>query len=369
MQNGIVKEIFLLRGIACLAVVCIHAISSVFMHYGFRKDPDYMTINNILFVIQILLMFGTPLFVFISEFVLSHSYKKDLPNGFFKKRIKYILFPYIFVGIVSCVIVAINKNAFTFSQLWEIMYEQFLLGYFHGYFVLIIFQFYVLHIFFKKYIQNKFAAKKVILSSIIINLIYLFYYNFIIPAPKFPFHLMFVAWISYFTIAFYCGINYEKFKSIITSKNKIIFLAPLFTGGIVLLMCVTGWLTYIQSKRVDIIFYTIAIAFLLFYIGNKMPKIPTFIVKISQYSYGIYLLHPFFHLILNEFFNSSFSMVNIFVYISIAILMGVIGPALIVKLLNKYRYGAILVGKVGIGLVDNRPGKLMHKRHLEKKTV
>lgn len=83
MAKNLVNEIFLLRAFACLAVVVIHSINSVFANFGIRKVPEYMEINNVLFVIQILLMFGTPMFVFISEFILANAYKGDAPKGFF----------------------------------------------------------------------------------------------------------------------------------------------------------------------------------------------------------------------------------------------------------------------------------------------
>ena len=57
----------------------------------------------------------------------------------------------------------------------------------------------------------------------------------------------------------------------------------------------TGILTPIQSKRVDIIFYTISLTFLFFYIASRMQNIPSFLIEVSKYSFGIYLLHPFFN--------------------------------------------------------------------------
>lgn len=350
MSKIIVKEIFLLRALACLAVVIIHSINSVFANYGIRKAPEYMEINNILFVIQILLMFGTPMFVFISEFIIANSYRGEAPRGFFTKRFKYIFVPFLVIGLFSSILYTVQYRSLSFDAFLLTIYEQFILGYFHGYFVLIIFQFYLLHFIFTKYVEGRFPAKIVITLSILVNFCYLSYFNFVQPSPRLPAHMLFLAWIAYFTVAFYCGRNFHTFKSGLQKYKNLVLLSPATTGFIVLILCYTGLLTYIQSKRVDIIFYTISLAFLFFYIGMKLERIPNFLVKVSQYSYGIYLLHPFFQLIVKEIYTDNYSLINLFLYMVTATAAGLLGPIVCIYLLNKLKFGPLMVGKIGIGL-------------------
>ena len=77
---------YFLRGIACLSIVFIHAISSAVNNYNMRSNVELQSIGNYLFAIQLLLMYGTPMFIFISEFIISFSYKDRLPQNFFKKE-------------------------------------------------------------------------------------------------------------------------------------------------------------------------------------------------------------------------------------------------------------------------------------------
>ncbi|RBP03135.1 acyltransferase family protein [Rossellomorea aquimaris] len=369
MSKHIVKEIFLLRGLACLAVVIIHSINSVFANYGIRKVPEYMEINNILFVIQILLMFGTPMFVFISEFILANSYKNKVPKGFFVKRFKYILIPYLIIGILSSLIVTLQNKTFSIEFFLTTLYQQFILGYFHGYFVIIIFQFYFLHILFKKYVEGRFSTKVVIAFSILVNFSYLTYFNFIEPSPKFPFHLLFFAWIGYFTLAFYCGGNLDRFKIELNKYKGLVLSSPAFTSLIVLILCYSGSLTYIQSKRIDIIFYTITLAFFFFYIGMKLKEIPNFLVKISQYSFGIYLLHPFFQLIIEKLFTNNYSITNLVSYILVATFIGIFGPIVCTILLNKYEFGSYIIGKIGIGINNKKLRNISNNTELKKSII
>lgn len=88
-----VQEIIILRSIACLTVVFIHAIT--------RSPSTFDSVNKMDIVfsyLQLLLMYGTPMFVFISEFVLAYNYKDRIPDKFISKRIKFILLPlYVWV--------------------------------------------------------------------------------------------------------------------------------------------------------------------------------------------------------------------------------------------------------------------------------
>jgi len=348
----VIKELIFIRSIACLGVVLIHAISLSFVDFGIRKDPEYQMINILLFVIQILLMFGTPIFVFISEFILAYKYKEKTPKGFLWKRVKFILFPYVTIGVLFVLINAYENGVTSISEILINIGKTLLFGGYHGYFVLIIFQFYLLHILFTKYVGDKFKAKHVIGFSLVVNVLYLSVFNFIIPVDVSWYNqlvLPFLGWFAYFTIAYYCGRNFDEFKLFINKNKKVILIAPIITGLIVLFMCYSGILTPIQSKRVDMIFYTISIALFLFYVGSHLSKIPDFLIKISQYSFGIYLLHPIFQGIFSKFLLKDFTIFNLIINTLVYLVVGLVLPSILIVLLNKSKYGAFIVGKIGIG--------------------
>lgn len=108
MKEGrVINEIFWIRALACLAVAIIHSVNTTLMNYeDIISQPD----NYILIAVRFAAFFGTPAFVFISEMLLAHVYPDNLPQGFFRKRIKYLLFPFIFIGIVF---------AFMLNQTWS----------------------------------------------------------------------------------------------------------------------------------------------------------------------------------------------------------------------------------------------------------
>lgn len=363
-MNKLIDEIFVLRSTACLAIVFLHAIQSAMMKFNMENDPSLHIASNMLFVLQILMMFGTPMFVFISEFIISYSYGYKTPKSFLIKRVKYILIPYIFMGIFySIAYPIIHSSTLDLKSILMVAYKNVFMGYYHGYFVLIIFQFYLLHNVFSKYIATKYSWKLVVSVSILINVIYLSFFNFVEPTLFFSditseiedlwyvilYRLPFFAWLSYFTVAYYCGRNIKKFLTFIKTYSKFVILAPLITGGIVMLLCVTGILQFMQSKRVDIIFYTLSCTFFLFYFAQKFKKIPLIFIKISKYSFGIYLLHPFFQVLIKEKFlhSFSFSYLNLIFYIVFVFIIGLTGPMLITYLLNKIPIGPYLVGKIG----------------------
>lgn len=93
MKNK-VSEITILRSLACLSVVLIHAITRSSANFASEN-----TIDVLVSYLQLLLMYGTPMFVFISEFVIAYNYRDKVPNQFILKRVKFILLPFICMGI------------------------------------------------------------------------------------------------------------------------------------------------------------------------------------------------------------------------------------------------------------------------------
>lgn len=336
-----IKEIFIIRSVACIAVVLGHA-----MHTANSNQEITNTLHSI---VLMALMFGTPTFVFISELILSKSYRnRNLPKDFLLKRFNLIFIPYIFAGGIY----AILESRTDFSKV-PINFFQNILGGYHGYFVLIIFQFYILHILFSKYIKG--APTLVISISLIVNVIYLSVFNFI-KAPNIPYAeyiwkeghwLPFLGWIFYFTLAFYCGKYYETYIKFV--KNNRFAVALLFFASFSLII----WFQYQDfiiredSKRVDIILYTISIIFLISAFFRENKSVPFIFLKISQYSFGIYLQHIFYFSVINV----SLRVLNIQVpYIPNVLILtigSIICSIITTYTLNRFRFGKYIVGQVG----------------------
>ncbi|MRX74126.1 acyltransferase family protein [Bacillus lacus] len=343
-----IKEIFFLRSIACLGVVLVHAIAWSFAY----ETAGELSGNAILSLeyIKLLFMFSTPVFVFISELLLAHSYRGGLPEKFFKKRITYILLPYLSMAIIFAVETSLSSGL-TFSQFLVQSASNIFLGTFLGYFVLVIFQFYLLHYFFGRALQTV-SPGKLLGISFAVNLAYLSFFNFVDPFPI-PygdfiwFHLSwlpFPGWIFYFSLGYCIGSDFEKVIKKLPDFKVLILLLPILSGGIVVLMNHYGYITVSSSKRADILLYSSAMIFFLLYIGGLIQKMPRPIMLLSRYSFGIYLLHPIFLAMITVAVGEQ---MTYFLYLAITYFGSILLSILTAFLLNKTKYGFVLAGKPG----------------------
>ena len=73
-----IKEIFVIRCLSCLSVVLLHVVSMVLM----IQEESLASAAHTVDAFRTLLMFSTPAFIFISEFLLARSYPGGVPAGF-----------------------------------------------------------------------------------------------------------------------------------------------------------------------------------------------------------------------------------------------------------------------------------------------
>jgi membrane-bound acyltransferase YfiQ involved in biofilm formation len=343
-KKSTVNEIFLIRAFACISVVLLHAIGVTTKIYNVPSDALFSQA-------RLGLLFATPLFIILSEFLLSYSYNEKLPRGFFKKRTKYILAPFVFMALFYALVV--NLPVFTWEGLVSVFFINVTGGY-HGYFILIIFQFYVLHSIFIKF-EKRFSPKWVLLVTFTLNVAYLAFFNLSSPPQALPngdeiwrrwYWFPFVAWIFYFTLAYYCGKYFEAFKTIV-QKNLLVIILSVFLSFFLLYNLYSSFvIPSMSSKRVDILFYTVGLWFLLFYISNKIKKVPLVIMLISKLSFGIYLLHPFYiRILMNNIDRSNFS--NLYVHFAFLFFVAIVASGLTTYLLSLTKIGRYFVGSVG----------------------
>ena len=115
-------------------------------------------------IFQLLLLYATPMFVFISEFLLAKQYKTKVKDGFFKQKLLTLGIPYIIINLGLAYVYGHPKN-------FEDYMDSVVFMMFHGgtltYFIVIIFQFYLLHIVFAKHLVKLNPIKLVIYSLIL----------------------------------------------------------------------------------------------------------------------------------------------------------------------------------------------------------
>ncbi len=284
-----IDEVSIIRVIACLSVVLLHSIKFS------TGDSAEGAVEFGLWSLAGLLSFGTSTFVFISALVLAYSYPKNLPNGFYMKRIRFLFIPFACMAVFYAIISGLTKD-WSIPKL--IVYN--LLGAYHGWFVLVIFQFYVLHQLYAKYI-DRFRPSVVLGVSLLINVAYLAFFN-LVPAPggqlaayiwERGYWMPFTGWLFYFSLAYYCGKNYKQFVAVLERYKWWIIAALPITAGIVVYNNAFSSFGF-GSKRVDMIGFTVVMILLLFLAFRGVKRIPPIVTLISQYSFGIYLVHWFF---------------------------------------------------------------------------
>lgn len=350
MEKKRIDEVIGVRAVACMCVVMVHTLLTFITLQNISSDSSLYALLD---TVRVLIVFGTPTFVFISALVVSYSYQKELPNGFYIKRIKFILLPYLAMAVLYALLAKYNN----LTELPErILFNAF--GGYHGWFVLVVFQFYFLQQFFLRNVE-KWKPLIVLIISLIINAIYLGFFNFSEPIKNTPFlnyvwdkgyWLLFPGWVFYFSLAFYAGRNYVRFIRLVNKyKNAIILMLVVFAGVVVTI----NSLDIIESgsKRVDMIFYASTVILIMFILFSKVKTIPEVLKIISDYSFGIYLLHMFWLTIIYKVLQIA-NMGLGFLSIIVLFVGSIVSSMVTIYVLNSISIGKYLVGRVTI-----------HKKH------
>lgn len=346
MKPKMIPEMFVLRAVACLSITLLHAL-----------NRTYPSSDSVLDFVKLALTFGTPAFVFISEMILSYSYPNETPKSFWQKRIRYIFVPYLLFGaFYACMKAAedwLAAGTISMAVLWDYLWRHILLGDYHGYFILIIFQFYLLHSLFTRHIRNS-SPGRVLFVSLLINLAYLGFFNFA-PVPSFAgagyiwekmFWLPFAGWLFYFSLAYYCGRNYEKFSKMLSAFGGWSIPALIGSGCLAYVLQASDILAKISSKRVDMVFVTVSLVLFVCFVVSKMRKTPAFFVWISKYSFAIYLLHPLWMAVMLVPLQKIPSIASNWIGMTVLFIGSLLGSVWAAYMLNKFRWGPYFIGKI-----------------------
>ncbi|SEP67606.1 Membrane-bound acyltransferase YfiQ, involved in biofilm formation [Virgibacillus subterraneus] len=357
MKNQLLmNEVFWLRCIACLAVTLGHAIGNGFHFY---MEPNFF--HSSLYVLHMAVLFGVPVFVFISELLLANKYTENVPKGFMMKRVKILLLPYLVMSIVYAII---SIDTWTLQAVVSRLAMSIFLGDSAVYFILIIFQFYFLHLLLRKYL-NHLSAKFVIPLALVINFLYLAFFNFVESPNNTVGHFIwtkgywmpFAGWIFYFVLGFYCGRNYHNMLTIL--KKRWVLVAPILSLLLLLIINKVFYMDY-DSKRVDMLIYSTSVIFFIMYIASRIKQVPKLVMFISNHSFSIFLLNLlYFHLLRYIEPPAFLNVVSYTLLVFLLTMLLCIGTA---YLFNQFSFGKYFVGRIMTYNVEDKikgkPGSL-----------
>ncbi|MUV36901.1 putative membrane-bound acyltransferase YfiQ [Lentibacillus sp. JNUCC-1] len=274
---------------------------------------------------------------------------------------KILILPYLFMSVVYALL---NAETWTVKEVLFQIAGSIFLGKSAVYFILIIFQFYLLHIFCARYL-SQWSGKVVIPVAFVINAGYLAFFNFT-DAPSHAvgdyfwnvgYWMPFVGWLFYFVLGFYGGKNYEAIVAMLRSKWILIIPGIALAG---MLLMNKYFMISPDSKRVDMLLYACSVIFSIMFIGIRFQRVPRFIMLISNYSFSIFLLNMFFFVLISYVEPPVF--LNIATYSISAFIITLVLCIGTTYVFNQFRFGKYFVGAV-------MPFKVAHTERYDEVTL
>lgn len=305
-----IDELYYIRAMAALGILIIHATGVFAVYSEFNSKAMYLGI----FANQFF-RFGSPIFMMISGLVLFYNYRSiDEFNAkaFYKKKALYILIPYI---IWSAIYFGYRSYygsiPFSFSQL-ALLSKEILIGssYSHLYFIVLIFQFYLILPLLIKYLSKPMKENPIKLFVILfilqgIILVYGRYFKnynatgLVGIFNKYYWKSIF-GWFFYFLTGGILGLHYDRIVEFIEKHIKTISLTYILTtclylGQVYHNIWINEGRQYYDnfgSIRPETLIYAIVSMPILIWISRRMVGKFKILKTFGTYSLGIYFVHP-----------------------------------------------------------------------------
>ena len=322
-------EIQFARAIALFAVLAVHA-SSTGVGFTEHSSPAFSIYTFFNYAGKL----GTPTFIFLSSFILFYTYyhrklTMDLFKKFYKKRMLYILVPYLvfsifYFGLSSYMNTTVGVPFVPSEALWNFV-VAFFNGdaYFHLYFVFVSVQLYLMFPLIL-YLFQRFAFIRRFAIPIGIGI----QWTWVIANSEiFQIVQKGSISLSYFMFYFFgafLGVYYEKISEWILNWRKSLPGLLAFFAAYLFMMFFYVRINYLTltgqeafSSRLHEFawsthaFTAAAALFIFIHLMRlwKMPGIKKFLTEIGTVSFGFYLIHPLFLLILRQMLPSGEAMI------------------------------------------------------------
>ncbi|WP_059048783.1 acyltransferase [Paenibacillus senegalimassiliensis] len=384
-MNQVVKErlpqLEIFRALAIFSVIQVHASSFAAAEQAL-DSPFYYVYNwmNIFFKI------GTPGFIFLSSFVLFYNYydrpiSRKLVSRFYKKRLTYIILPYVLVSCCYFFLIAILYHGFlqdpTIADL-KSLGTALLTGtaYTHLYFIFISIQFYVLFPLFLWLFQS-FRENRLLLSLILpvglaLQWGFFFWNRYSLQLPNKA--SIALTYMAYYMLGAVVAIYFPAVKSWLTvkwsemSRRQRTLSTALWIGWFIVAFAhVHLWLIYRKGAgvpnslwfelfwNVHCLLSSLVLLQMAFYISRRgSDTLVAWLTRLGELSFGIYLFHPFVLLVYRWFFNKQglpSESVGYLLYIIGGSLLALMGSLVFVQLSFRWLpFASWLLGNVPASL-------------------
>jgi len=312
-----IKRVFLLNGLAILAVVCNHAASWGYTAMFWWTDryrsvavPNFDQFGSlpyyVIVIVRQLTVFSVPAFLFVSGFFLAYAARGSqsaLNWKMVKARITNLLIPYFIWSVIILIGDALQGITYApVEYLGKLVLAKADSAYFY---VLLLCQFYLLSPLLVPIAKTRWKFMLFVLALLQLSVMILVYYCPIVfggarvPALDTVRHMpywLFVRWAFYFALGIVVAFHLQPFKGWLVRVK----------WGLLVAVAVLGLLTIIELEGIfrltgqdyrggpnTIAAALYSVALVLCYLAFDRVSIPlseTF-YQLGRQSYGIYLLH------------------------------------------------------------------------------
>ncbi|NGZ77125.1 acyltransferase [Saccharibacillus alkalitolerans] len=305
------------RALAILGVLHVHSTSFATIESVHLKAFYLINFINVFF------RYGTPSFIMLSSFVLFYNYYNrplngKLVGGFYKKRMLYILLPYVLISAIYFIYkmhVAGTLGAGTetygdmLARYWKNLREG--TAYTHLYFVYISVQFYILFpVMLFLFKSSKWFTRWAIPIGLILQWAFVFWNKYELHYPTKG--SLAITYLSYYMIGAFLAIYFDKIRGWLMSDAKDLSAKAKFWNAAL-------WISWAAVVAAHVWFYqeirqgelvanslwyellwnlhTLLTAMVLmrasFVLFRKGPKwLIKLLTRLGELSFAVYLVHP-----------------------------------------------------------------------------
>lgn len=292
------RELDLIRAWSTFSVIAIHVTAGMVLISSFA-----LTWNQ-------LMRYAVPLFVLLSGLVLAYADagRPPLPyRVFLQKRFGKILLPYIIWTVIYVLFIArslLLHDPASWRKIVSPLIDHLVYGtaYYHLYFIIIIFQLYLIYPLLRFWTLKK-PSWMVGISLIITGLsLYLLEHGVLVyPRTGFPYVTYFPHWLFYFVLGIYVAQHPARWAQFLSTRLLWVWLAWFATFGY-LFLDARAHQSYGSSAKLSVLFYTVTTFALLFGIARNVLRRKVQSISsvrwihwhewIASQSFFIFLAHP-----------------------------------------------------------------------------